>query len=585
VNPAARRLTGYSDKELTGRKLDDFFPLLFPEESRDALNELFIDKANEKERRLYYLDLRNKRGETIPVEMDAARIISEHGHLERIVLTLRDVTILQEKQTELEEAYILLDRIFDNTHMCIAYLDTDFRFKRVNKAYADSCGCGGHELLEKKHFDLFPHDENEYIFRQVLETGIPYIVHAKPFVSPLQPDGDISYWDWSLQVLRDADGEAEGLLLCLLDVTQQKRSQRARVASERKYRELVQNARNPIIRLAPNGTIRFLNEYAQHFYGYEEREVVGKPLIGTLVPDTGSEGRDMRSLVNNMLSDPESHDGIEYENICRDGRRVWVYWSNRGIFDEDGNLMELLCVGTDMTAQRVLQKKADDYQRRLRRLSDRLIKLEEEERRKVATHIHDTIIQTISLSNIRLGGVCAKLCAEGHEEQSQRIKGIRALLDDGIRECRQLMGQLVPSLLYEFGLGPALRNLAERQQELDGTPITVEEDDQPKPMGSALRSLLFQCAREMINNALKHAGPCEIHILISRKKDKIYLQVSDNGKGFDVSRLDEYDHHSEGGFGLFNIRERLESLGGRLELESAPGKGTWATIVVPMEAC
>ena len=100
-------------------------------------------------------------------------------------------------------------------------------------------------------------------------------------------------------------------------------------------------------------------------------------------------------------------------------------------------------------------------------------------------------------------------------------------------------------------------------------------------MSHPLRGLLFESARELIMNALKHAGPCEIRVTVSRRGDDLVIHVADNGKGFDPARADTRSDR-KGGFGLLNIRQRVEGLGGRLEIESARGKGTTAKIVVPM---
>ena len=93
--------------------------------------------------------------------------------------------------------------------------------------------------------------------------------------------------------------------------------------------------------------------------------------------------------------------------------------------------------------------------------------------------------------------------------------------------------------------------------------------------------VLFQSVRELIMNALKHAGPCEIRVAVSSDDRELTIRVADNGKGFDPATTDARSDH-QGGFGLFNIRQRIEGLGGRIEIASAPGQGTTATINIPI---
>ena len=171
----------------------------------------------------------------------------------------------------------------------------------------------------------------------------------------------------------------------------------------------------------------------------------------------------------------------------------------------------------------------------------------------------------------------------GLTKQRETVAGIRQLLNQGTRECRGLMDALVPSLLYEVGLHAALRDFAKKQSKTMGITIHLDGDGAREPIDDALRGLLFQCARELIMNAQKYAGPCEIRVSVSFDDHHVRLRVRDNGRGFDPVELgDAKRDHAEGGFGLFNIRERVESSGGRLEIESTPGKGTTATVVVPV---
>lgn len=114
----------------------------------------------------------------------------------------------------------LLENVFSNVHVLIAYMDTDFNFIKVNKKYAESDGREPAFFHGKNHFSLYPNKENEAIFRRVVETGTPYFVRSKPFRYPEHPERETSFWDWSLKPVKDADGKVSGLVLSLIDVTE-----------------------------------------------------------------------------------------------------------------------------------------------------------------------------------------------------------------------------------------------------------------------------------------------------------------------------------------------------------------------------
>jgi PAS domain S-box-containing protein len=121
--------------------------------------------------------------------------------------------------------------------------------------------------------------------------------------------------------------------------------------SESKYRELVQNANSAIIRIKRDGAISFFNEYAQKFFGYSAEEVIGKH-VSILLPERESTGASLTELFRNVLDHPERHVNNVNENVLRDGGRVWMAWTNRPVFDQEGQLVEILAVGSDITDRR-----------------------------------------------------------------------------------------------------------------------------------------------------------------------------------------------------------------------------------------
>ena len=126
--------------------------------------------------------------------------------------------------------------------------------------------------------------------------------------------------------------------------------------SEDKYRQLVENADCIILRMGKDGKISFFNEFAQKFFGYTERQIVGKNVIGTIIPEKDSSGRNLAGLIRDIKRQPELYATYENENICKDGRRVWISWANKVIHDKQRNITEILCVGHDITERKRMEK-------------------------------------------------------------------------------------------------------------------------------------------------------------------------------------------------------------------------------------
>ncbi len=129
--------------------------------------------------------------------------------------------------------------------------------------------------------------------------------------------------------------------------------------SEKKYKELVESANSIILRFTSDGTITFFNEFAQRFFGYTEEEIIGKKLVDTIVPPTETTGRNLKEMLEDIVRNPDTYINNENENLCRDGTRVWISWTNKAVTDTQGAVIEILSVGKDITAQ-----KRADHERR-----------------------------------------------------------------------------------------------------------------------------------------------------------------------------------------------------------------------------
>ncbi|MBN2688962.1 MAG: PAS domain S-box protein [Deltaproteobacteria bacterium] len=142
--------------------------------------------------------------------------------------------------------------------------------------------------------------------------------------------------------------------------------------SEARYRELVQNANSIIYRRDPQGHITFFNEYAQSFFGYSEAEIIGKHVVGTIVPEWDDSGRDLAEMIENISRDPDRYASNINENMRRNGERAWISWTNKAVRDEHGNVREILCVGNDITDLREVRKALEASEERYRTLVENI---------------------------------------------------------------------------------------------------------------------------------------------------------------------------------------------------------------------
>ncbi len=169
-------------------------------------------------------------------------------------------------------------------------------------------------------------------------------------------------------------GAATQVIGTLINITERKTAEQKLRESERRYKELVQHAGSAIIRWRSDGTITFFNDYAETFFGYPHQAAVGQH-VGILVPRRASTGADLSGLVQKIVDHPDRYISNINENICRDGRRVWMAWTNRPIFDQNGKVTEILAVGIDATARMQAEAAVKQREAQFRQLADALPQL------------------------------------------------------------------------------------------------------------------------------------------------------------------------------------------------------------------
>lgn len=338
----------------------------------------------------------------------------------------------------------------------------------------------------------------------------------------------------------------------------------------------IQQARDSIIITTanparPGAKIVFVNAAFTRMTGYSPDEVIGEPSLILQGPDreglvwtrfeTGSAGERAFSL--------------ETAARRKDGTLFDVEWQITPLRDVRRKVAHFVTILRDITERKRAEEKFTLYQEQVRSLTSALSLAEERERRRIATQIHDHIGQTLAITKIRLGAL-KHACGPAH---SDSIDEIRALVDTTIQYTKSLTFELSPPILYELGFEATIEWLSEQMQKQHYILFSCDNDREPKPLTPEMSILLFQVVRELYMNIVKHSQAHQAITHIRREESQLVITVEDDGIGFDPSAMGERVT-----YGFFSIRERLKYLGGNLEIESAPGKGTKITVKAPLAA-
>jgi PAS domain S-box-containing protein len=233
--------------------------------------------------------------------------------------------------------------------------------------------------------------------------------------------------------------------------------------------------------------------------------------------------------------------------------------------------------------QRVAERTAEAEHRaaQLQRLAAQLTRVEQQERQQLATLLHDHLQQLLVGAKFRLSALRNQPLQERY---LQSLRQADELIDDSLKTSRSLTAELSPPILHEGTLAQVLHWLARSAKEKYGLTVTVLADEGADLRVPEMRILVFQAVRELLLNTAKHAGVDRASITLSRKgPDRAQIVVADEGAGFDWAQKAAEAAGGEpgAGLGLFSIRERLELMGGAMEIDSQPRRGTRITLTAP----
>jgi signal transduction histidine kinase len=303
------------------------------------------------------------------------------------------------------------------------------------------------------------------------------------------------------------------------------------------------------------------------------------PMVGTRLADHPTWSRVYLEKIRESIRNGYQVRNIEHVVHGPYGLDRVILISMVGIV-EDGHVLRFWGTGRDITAMREAENALAQHDAQLRALATEITLAEDTARRKLASELHDGPAQNLTGMSLTLAAMKRKLT---DRESIERIVELEQVLADTTLQTRTLMLELAPPGLHENGLVEALRWLSDRVRHQQRLLVSVEDDGTPKPLEDQVTVLLFQTVRELLQNVVKHARSKRATVRCATHNDQLMIDVIDPGVGFEVQAINRLPTR-HGGFGLFNIRERLKLMGGNIDIHSVVGEGTTVRIRVPLKS-
>jgi PAS domain S-box-containing protein len=403
----------------------------------------------------------------------------------------------------------------------------------------------------------------------------------------------------------------KGIVVMYEDITKQKNVEKKLQESERKYRELVENANSIILRWNSKGEITFMNEFGQAFFGYSEEEILGRHVVGTIVPEAQSNGLDLRSLMDRISAEPKAFEKNVNENMRRDGSRVWVAWTNKAVFDQQGQLIEVFSIGNDITERKRVGEELNKYREHLEELvkertaelEQANIRLQELDRLKsmfIASMSHELrtpLNSIIGFTGMTLQGLSGELTDEQKDNLSrvyQSARHLLALITDVI-DISKIEAGRIDTFQEVFSLKEIIDEAIDTvKPQLNEKRLTLTVDIPADMMLNTDRKRLLQCLINFLSNGAKFTEKGGITITARERNSDVKISVTDTGIGiaekdlpklFEAfERLDTHLRVKTGGTGLgLYLTKKLATdiLQGTISVQSMEGQGSTFTLKVP----
>jgi PAS domain S-box-containing protein len=494
----------------------------------------------------------------------------------------------QRMESEISESASMFRSIVENSHAGIFIIDGSFRLTYANNMLSQLLGRPIDDILGSDFRRFLDKPSQEMVAERYLRRQKGEVLPSRYEFNFIRRDGLLRNAELSTAVAKNPDGSIITVGQ-MLDITERKQAEAALLQAradlemrveertselqlsnellrqnEIKFRHLVENANSIILEMDTGGNILYMNNFGVEFFGYKEDELLGRNVIGTIVPQIDSAGRDLQTMINEIVNSPEKYAGNENENFKKNGERVWVVWTNRPVYDQDHRLKEILCIGINYTEQKLAE---EAYTRQLKE------RAASEERSRLARDLHDAVSQTLFSASI-IADVLPTIWERNPVEGHKRLEEIRQLTRGALAEMRTLLLELRPASLVDADSGELLKQLAESITGRTRIPVAVTVEGACPP-SAELKIGLYRIAQEALNNVAKHSQASSAEVSLHCSADAIKLVIKDNGLGFEPGiRL-------PGSLGIGIMQERANSIGADITIKSAPGQGTQVEIDWP----
>jgi PAS domain S-box-containing protein len=506
-----------------------------------------------------------------------APLRDEQGNLVKWYGVSIDIENSKRTEDELRSAYQRLSYHVENTPLAVIELDKDLFIKRWSKRAEEIFGWKASEALginvNDPDFPIIYADDipavdiiNEQLKKGMVNSNLSL---NRNFTK----DGKVIYCEWYNSVLRDENGNVITILSLVHNVTEGKKAEEQK-EFERRDKEALINTTDDMI-WSVDTDFKLIAANKAFIRRIEALTgAIAKPgdelMLDFFPEDILTFWKD---AYNRALSGETFKKEI-YVHPLNKLDEAWREISFNPIYKNE-TVVGLACYSRDITERKKAEETLNQSYEEIRRLTEHLQKIREEERTSIAREIHDELGQQISVLKFDVSWLNKKLNGADIAIK-EKVGDLIELLDTMVNSVRRISSELRPSLLDNLGLVPAMEWHLKEFEKRSGIKIIFNEPKEELETPDSMTNGLFRIFQESLTNVARHSGANKVKVELIQKNDQLILSIEDDGNGFDKQKAAEMKT-----LGILGMKERSLMMGGRYEITSVPGKGTMVTVVLP----
>ncbi|HOP07784.1 MAG TPA: PAS domain S-box protein [candidate division Zixibacteria bacterium] len=561
INSVVSELAGANIETLRGMSVYDAVnTFVFPDDRLPILNDYEALANNRTSRSRREIRILDQTGGIHWVDM-FAHVTNFEGR-QSIIVMIVDISLRQIALDKLQESEESATATLNATDDLVSLCDTRLGIIRANKALQDVLGKNENKLVGTYLLTDFPPRIQSHrleIVKRVIDSGQPV---------DFEDSFDGHHYSHIAYPVKNSYGRVTRIVLYCRDITEL----RNQVNELRHLRAAIEQTIAGIAIADNDGNISYANGSWASMHGYEPQELIGKHLSIFHSPE---QLQDEVKPFNSIAVEHGSHYG-QVGHCHRNGHCFPTIMSSTVIKDEGGQQQGLVGTAIDISDQQVLEIELQKKKRQLEWITSQLIKLQEADRRFVARELHDSIAQQLSVVKMMVEQLRIKGANNGDSELFERLAD---MITETMRDTRRISSHLRPRMMDTLGLIATMEwYLGQLPTNID-VHFHVEGDDSGLDQDLAIN--LFRVFQELVLNVTRHAQATQLSVNLHLERNSVALDFMDNGCGFNLSEITA-NWEKKQNFGILNIAERVQMVGGTIKIDTSPGQGTRFLIETPL---